>query len=143
MTGIDIKKERRRGMREMLLIIIALTFTCCDVHIADVRVWYSPVSQFDDYLFERPLMRAISAVLLLTGLILGGGYYIHARSHESTDDAFIDASVTQVGPKVASNVVKVYITDNQHVQAGDLLVELDPSDFEARLAAARAALQEA
>ncbi len=95
------------------------------------------------YLFERPLMSAISAVLLLIGLILGGSYYIHARSHESTDDAFIDAYITQVGPKVASNVVKVYITDNQHVQAGDLLVELDPSDFEARLAAARAALQEA
>jgi hypothetical protein len=50
---INIKKERRRGMRKMLLIIIALTFTCCDIRIADVRVWYSPVSQFDDYLRER------------------------------------------------------------------------------------------
>jgi len=40
-------------MRRMLFIIIVLTFTCCDVHIADVRVWYSPVSQFDDYLRER------------------------------------------------------------------------------------------
>jgi hypothetical protein len=50
---INIKKERRRGMLKMLLIIIAVTFTCCDVHIADVRVWYSPVSQFDDYLRER------------------------------------------------------------------------------------------
>jgi hypothetical protein len=53
MTDIDIKKERRRGMRKMLLIIIALTFTCCDIRVADVRVWYSPVSQFDDYLRER------------------------------------------------------------------------------------------
>src|SRR6266511_1717720 len=53
MTGIDIKKERRRGMLKMLLIIIAVTFTCCEVHIADVRVWYSPVSQFDDYLREQ------------------------------------------------------------------------------------------
>jgi hypothetical protein len=53
MTDIDIKKERRRGMRKMLLIIIALTFTCCDVHIADVRVWHSPVGQLADYLRER------------------------------------------------------------------------------------------
>ena len=40
-------------MRRMLFIIIALTFTCCDIRIANVRVWYSPVSQFDDYLRER------------------------------------------------------------------------------------------
>jgi hypothetical protein len=53
MTDSDIKKERWRGARRMLLIIVALTFTCCDVHIAGVRFWYSPVSQFDDYLRER------------------------------------------------------------------------------------------
>jgi hypothetical protein len=53
MTDVDIKKERRRGMRKMLLIIIALTFTCCDVHIAGVRVWHSPAGQFADFLRER------------------------------------------------------------------------------------------
>jgi hypothetical protein len=52
MTSIDIKKERRRGMRKMLLIIIALTFTCCDVHIANVRVWYSPMGQLADALHK-------------------------------------------------------------------------------------------
>src|SRR5262245_52077953 len=50
MTDINIKKERRRGMRKMLWIILALFFGCCDIHIANVRVWYSPVSQVDDYL---------------------------------------------------------------------------------------------
>jgi len=40
-------------MRNMLLIIIALVFTCCDIRIADVRVWYSPVGQLADYLRER------------------------------------------------------------------------------------------
>jgi hypothetical protein len=53
MTDINIKRERRRGMRKMLWIILALVFGCCDIRIADVRVWYSPVSQFDDYLRER------------------------------------------------------------------------------------------
>jgi membrane fusion protein (multidrug efflux system) len=93
--------------------------------------------------FRRPLVLPVGAVLLLTGLICGVHHFLYARSHESTDDAFIDAYITQVGPKVASNVLKIQITDNQHVEAGDLLVVLDPSDFEARLAAARAALQEA
>jgi membrane fusion protein (multidrug efflux system) len=95
------------------------------------------------YLFERPLMSAISAVLLLAGLIFGASYYLHARNHESTDDAFIDAYITQIGPKVSGQVVKVHIQDNQHVNEGQILVEFDPSDFEARLSAARAALQEA
>jgi membrane fusion protein (multidrug efflux system) len=95
------------------------------------------------YLFERPLMSAISAVLFLAVLIFGSGYYLHARSHESTDDAFIDAYITQIAPKVASHVARIYIKDNQHVNAGQLLLELDSRDFEARLSAARAALQEA
>jgi membrane fusion protein, multidrug efflux system len=93
--------------------------------------------------FRRPLVLLVGAVLLLAGLIFGVRYYLHARSHESTDDAFIDAYVTQIGPKVASNVLRLHITDNQHVNAGDLLLELDPRDFESRLAEARAALQAA
>jgi hypothetical protein len=36
----------------MLLIIIVLTFTCCDVHVGGVRVWYSPVSWIDDVLHK-------------------------------------------------------------------------------------------
>ena len=60
-----------------------------------------------------------------------------------TDDAFINAYITQIAPKVASHVARIYIKDNQHVNAGQLLLELDSRDFEARLSAARAALQEA
>jgi len=89
---------------------------------------------------RRPLA-LLSAVLLLIGLIFGLRYYLHARGYESTDDAFIDAYITQIGSKVSSHVKQIHIKDNQHVNAGDLLVELDPSDFEARLAEARAALQ--
>jgi len=95
------------------------------------------------YLLDRPLISAISVVLILAGLIFGVRYYLHAQNYESTDDAFIDAYITQVGPKVTGNVVKLYITDNQHVKAGDPLVDLEAGDFEARLAAARAVLQEA
>jgi membrane fusion protein (multidrug efflux system) len=95
------------------------------------------------YLFDRPLVSLAVAILLLIGMIFVVHYYLHARSHESTDDAFIDAYITQIAPKVASHVARIHIKDNQHVDAGDLLVELDPSDFEARLVAARAALQEA
>jgi len=49
---INIKKERRRGMRKMLLIIIALFLTCCDVKVANVTVWRSPVGQIADALHK-------------------------------------------------------------------------------------------
>jgi membrane fusion protein (multidrug efflux system) len=61
-------------------------------------------------------------------------------THESTDDAFIQAHVVAVAPKVANYVSRVYIDDNSHVKRGDLLVELDPRDFETRVAQARANL---
>ena len=76
---------------------------------------------------------------------IGGGvtYYLYSLSYESTDDAFIDGHVVAVSPRVAGHVAKVYVTDNQWVNQGDLLAELDPRDFEARLAAAEAALSAA
>ena len=49
---INIKKERRRGMRKMLVIIIAVFLTCCDVNVADVTVWRSPVGQLADALHK-------------------------------------------------------------------------------------------
>ncbi|HKO20954.1 MAG TPA: HlyD family secretion protein [Acidobacteriaceae bacterium] len=90
--------------------------------------------------YRRPLTLLLVIAVALTGIVFGVRYYLHARAYESTDDAFIQAHVVPVSPKVASYVLHVHIDDNQHVQRGDLLVELDPRDFEARLAEARANL---
>jgi membrane fusion protein (multidrug efflux system) len=67
-------------------------------------------------------------------------YWLYARSHESTDDAFIDGHVTQISPKASGYVAKVYVNDNQLVKAGDLLVEIDGRDYQAQLQQAQAAL---
>jgi membrane fusion protein (multidrug efflux system) len=82
----------------------------------------------------------LGALALLGLVIVGGRYLLYAMAHESTDDAFIDVHFVPISPKVANYVAKVHVDDNQHVQKGDLLVELDPRDFEARLAQARANL---
>ena len=66
-------------------------------------------------------------------------WLIESITHESTDDAFVDAHVVTVAPKVAGIVKAVHVRDNQFVHKGDLLVEIDPRDFEARLAQKRAA----
>ena len=61
-------------------------------------------------------------------------------AHESTDDAFIDGHIIQISPKVSAYVKKVYVDDNQQLKAGDLIVELDPRDYQTRLDQAKAAL---
>jgi membrane fusion protein, multidrug efflux system len=82
----------------------------------------------------------VAAGLLIIGAIFGVRYWLYARSHESTDDAFIDGHIIQLSPKVSGYVAKVYVTDNQQVKAGDLLAEIDPRDYESRLEQAKAAL---
>jgi membrane fusion protein (multidrug efflux system) len=91
-------------------------------------------------LYKRPAFLIVAAVVLLVAAIFGVRYWLYARSHESTDDAFIDGRVVQVSPKVSGYVAKVYVTDNQQVKEGDLIAELDARDFEAKLEQARAAL---
>jgi membrane fusion protein (multidrug efflux system) len=93
---------------------------------------------------SRRRVLALAAVgLAVVGLAVGISCYLYAISHESTDDAFIDGHIIAVSPRVSGHVARVYVTDNQQVAAGDLLVELDPRDFQARLDAARAALDAA
>jgi membrane fusion protein (multidrug efflux system) len=68
-------------------------------------------------------------------------YYFHfVAPYESTDDAFIDGYVTMISPRVPGQVERLLVTDNQEVREGDVLVEIDPRDYEASLSQARADL---
>lgn len=83
----------------------------------------------------------IGGIVTLILLILITIYYFRfIAPYESTDDAFIDGYVTLISPRVSGPVVKLLITDNQEVKAGDELVEIDPSDYEANESLARANL---
>jgi len=93
--------------------------------------------------WKRRLLFAVIGIVFLAGVVIGIRYWLHSRLYESTDDAFIEGHATQVSPKVSGYVKRIYITDNQQVKAGDLLVEIDPRDYEVRLAQARAALSAA
>jgi membrane fusion protein (multidrug efflux system) len=92
-------------------------------------------------------MRALKwgvGVLVVAGLAFGG-YTVWERLSrvETTDDAQIDGSVFPVSPRVAGHVIKVNVRDQAAVQAEDVLVQLDPRDFEVALAKARAELADA
>jgi membrane fusion protein (multidrug efflux system) len=86
-------------------------------------------------------------LLVLAGGILavmaGTWYYLYSRAFESTDNAFVDGSVVQISPRVPGQVLHVYVQDNQHVNKGDLIAEIDPRDYQTQLDQAQAGLKTA
>src|SRR5262249_7699826 len=93
-------------------------------------------------LFERPGVRIGGAVLLVALLVLGVWPWVTA-GRESTDDAQVDAHVTPIAARVGGTVLRVGVKDNQAVDAGVLLVELDPRDYQVAVDKARAELADA
>ena len=91
-------------------------------------------------LFRRPSVIIAAAVLAIVGIGYGAFAMFHSFTHESTDDAFVDAHIILTAPKIAGRVATVHIDDNQDVKNGDLLVEIDPADAETALAQAKAKL---
>jgi membrane fusion protein (multidrug efflux system) len=78
-------------------------------------------------------------VLAVMGVVVGGVLiWRHTRSHASTDDAFIDVVAEQASAQVAGRVTQVLVDDNQDVKAGQVIVEIDPADFQSRLDQAEA-----
>jgi membrane fusion protein (multidrug efflux system) len=84
------------------------------------------------------LLVVIGGVVICCAVIF---YYFHfVVPYESTDDAFIDGYITLVSSRVPGQITRLCIADNQLVKKGDILVELDPRDYEASLARAQADL---
>ncbi|MGD0695688.1 MAG: HlyD family secretion protein [Terriglobia bacterium] len=79
--------------------------------------------------------------LLLAGasllVILAVGLWTYYSARESTDDAQIDGHIIPISPRVGGTVVAVNIDDNQYVEAGTLLVQIDPTDYRVALERAK------
>jgi len=85
-------------------------------------------------------LRPILALVALSIVALAGvAYWLYARGFETTDDAQIDGNLSNVSARTAGTVNLVHVVENQHVNQGDLLAELDPSDLQ--IAVAQAAAQ--
>jgi len=77
-------------------------------------------------------------------MVAAGTYwYLSNAGYVTTDDATVEAHVIQVSPKISAHVKAVHFDDNYQVKRGDLLIELDPRDFEVGLASAVAGLASA
>ncbi len=84
----------------------------------------------------RKLMFASAVVLVIVGVVL----FLYYHNRESTDDAEVDAHLAPISARVSGDVVAVLVNDNQRVKAGDILVQIDPRDYQARVDQAKAAL---
>src|SRR5579862_5498421 len=98
---------------------------------------YSPAERHKR---RRNLIIVISAIVLIVAGVL---LWRYLSSYESTDDAQADVHLYPVSARISGYVIRVYVDDNQWVNKGDVLVEIDPTDYQVALAQAQANLANA
>lgn len=78
----------------------------------------------------------IGVVVVVIILVAGMAWWLHSRTYETTDDAQVDGHLNLISARVAGTIKGVYVEDNQRVQAGQPIVDLDTRDAEVNLAQA-------
>jgi membrane fusion protein (multidrug efflux system) len=89
---------------------------------------------------RRSLLIAFTLIVLIVAVAYGIWWFVFARHYENTDDAYVSGNVVQVTSQVGGTVVAIHADDTERVQAGQPLVELDPSDAKVALNQAEAQL---
>jgi len=83
----------------------------------------------------------VLGVIVVCGCAIGVRQWLYSQTHIETDDAFIESHVHSVASRIPAIVTKVAVVDNQFVHKGDLLAELDVSDYQAKVRTAAASLE--
>src|SRR5215471_15055752 len=86
---------------------------------------------------QTKILAALAGLVLIAGGVL---LYRYFASYETTDDAQIDGYIYPISPRVAGYVTRVTVDNHQYVEAGTVVAQLDPKDYEVAVANARAAL---
>jgi membrane fusion protein, multidrug efflux system len=92
---------------------------------------------------RAPRRRVLAAAGIAVAALVALAWWLHARRFEDTDDAQVDGDISAISPRVPGTVTAVRVVENQVVRAGDVLVELDPTDLQVGLLQARAAVTQA
>jgi membrane fusion protein, multidrug efflux system len=98
--------------------------------------------------FQRtPAGKSRFRIALVIGIVilLVAGFFVYryVTSYESTDDAQVDGHINSISARITGHVIKLDINDNQYVQAGAVLVEIDPTDYQVAYDRAKADYQDA
>jgi len=93
---------------------------------------------------EKSQKKKHIAIVVVALLVIAAGlFYWHSTYYEDTDDAQVDGDLYQVSARVSGQVLQVYVEDNQQVQQGQAIAEIDPRDYQAALDQAQANLASA
>lgn len=101
------------------------------------------VQNGDDAPEKKSRRRVIIIVVIAVIVVIAGLFYWHSTFTEDTDDAQVDGNLYQVSSRVAGQVVKVDVEEQQMVHAGDPIAEVDPADFQVAVQQAQANLASA
>jgi membrane fusion protein, multidrug efflux system len=93
---------------------------------------------------KKPITRVLAMVAAAAAALLAiGAWVIYTHRFEDTDDAQVDGDISAISPRVNGTVAAVHFVDNQPVKQGDLLMEIDPRDFQVALLQAQAGVEQA
>ncbi len=98
-----------------------------------------PKSSFTDVL-KRHARMILLVVIPALAIVVGGGLYLAGGRYISTDNAYVGAEKVLITPDISGKVSRVVVREGQHVQAGDLLFNIDPQPFELAVRQAKSKL---
>ena len=87
---------------------------------------------------KNPRVRRALVILAVVLLVAGIAAWRYFTSYESTDDAQIDGHLGSISPRVTGHVIRLNVRDNESVEAGRVLVEIDPTDYQVAVERAKA-----
>ncbi|AFB22494.1 HlyD family secretion protein [Rickettsia rickettsii] len=100
----------------------------------------SVLQQAIDKYKHNPFTKYVIIIALIIFIYLGYRIYVWANT-QSTDNAYIDADISNVSAEVSGVLTKLFVTDNTKVNKGDLIGEIDDRDYKAKLAALEASIE--
>jgi membrane fusion protein (multidrug efflux system) len=89
---------------------------------------------------RRKLLTLSAAIVVVSGIGYGVHAWLFTLRHVSTDDAYVESIIAPLSAKVAGHVSELRVDDNQAVKSGELLLRIDPRDYEAKRDQVRAAV---
>ena len=91
----------------------------------------------------HPLRTMIIIAVVILIAAIGFLWWLRSRNFENTDDAFVDGHISGIAARIPGTITNVYVEENQAVKAGQVVLDLDPRDYEVALEQARSQLAQA
>jgi membrane fusion protein (multidrug efflux system) len=92
---------------------------------------------------RHPWVIFVALVLIAVIAAVSVSWLITSMRHQSTNDAYVEGRIIRMSPKVSGQVIALHVDDNDLVQAGEVLLEIDPADYQAKVDQAVAAVSAA